>query len=532
MINTELAPTSSTLLFTMAFSSFLKRKKKGERREEKNKDSSFLFGLLKRTKRGKRREGNNQNPSLGLERYEDFTLSYEDFTLHRNLHKRYPNIHRGQGNYLYAKERGGERAFLDASCGAAVSVLGHNDERVKDAIKAQMDTGISYLSAAFWKNDAVDKISKNLIEGTERKMEKVFFACSGSEAIDSAIKLSRQYFFEKEGNGSPRVNYIARDRSYHGNTMGALSLSGFKSRRKPYESILSDKVHHVSACYPYRQQDKGESDATFVAKKAAELEAKFQELGPETVVAFIAEPVVGAALGCVPCVPGYLKAMRDVCHKHGALFILDEIMCGMGKTGTLHAWQEEDVAPDIQTVAKALAAGYEAVSAMLISKKIYEVLKNGSGEFVHGFTYEAMPKQAAACLAVQQILDEEDLLNNVVKQGKYLEEMLKAKLGDHPNVGDIRGKGLFWGLEFVKDKVTKEPFDPELGVSQQIFDLAISDPYNIFIYPGGGSVDGISGDHIIISPSYRVTKEDIDDIVTKISDVIIQVFLKIQRTRE
>lgn len=511
----------------MAFLSFLKRKNKGGGREENNKDSSFLSSLLKKTKKGKRREGNNQNLSLVQERYPDFTLSYEDFTLHRNLHKRYPEIHRGQGNYLYSEENGSVRAFFDASCGAAVSVLGYNDEIVKNAIKAQMDTGISYLPAAFWKNPAVNKISKNIIEGTDKKMEKVFFACSGSEAMDSAIKLSRQYFFEKEGEASPRVNYIARDRSYHGNTMGALSLSGFKSRRKPYESILSDNVHHVSACYPYRQQNKGESDAIFVAKKAAELEEKFQELGPETVVAFVAEPVVGAALGCVPCVPGYLKAMRDVCHKHGALFILDEVMCGMGKTGTLHAWQEEDIAPDIQTVAKALAAGYEAVSAMLISKKIYEVLKNGSGEFVHGFTYEAMPKQAAACLAVQQIFRDEDLLKNVVEKGKYLEEMLKAKLGDHAHVGDIRGKGLFWGLEFVKDKVTKEPFDPKLGVSQRIFDLAISDPYNIFIYPGGGSVDGVRGDHIIISPSYRVTKEDIDDIVSRISEVIIQVFLNI-----
>lgn len=516
----------------MAFFSLLKRKKKGERREEKRKNSSFLSSLLKRTKRGKIREGNNQNPSLGQERYEDFTISNEDFTLHRNLHKTYPEIHRGEGNYLYADEKDGVRVFFDASCGAAVSVLGHNDKRVKDAIKAQMDTGISYLSAAYWRNRGVEEASKILIQSTDCKMDKVFWACSGSEGIESGMKLTRQFFFEKEGKDTPRVNFIARDRSYHGNTMGALSLSGFKSRRKPYESILSDKVHHVSPCYPYRQQEKGETDAMFVDRKVSELEAKFQELGPETVAAFVVEPVVGAALGCVPCVPGYLRAMRDVCHKHGALFILDEVMCGMGKTGYLHAWQEEDVAPDIQIVAKALAAGYAPVSAMLVSKKIYEVLKNGSGEFAHGFTYEAMPTQAAACLAVQQIIRDEDLLKNVVEQGKYLEEGLKAKLGDHPNVGDIRGKGLFWGLEFVKDKATKEPFDPKLGVSQQIFDLAISDPYNIFIYPGGGSVDGIRGDHIIISPSYRVTKEDIDDIVGRISDVIVQVFLKIQKTRE
>lgn len=515
----------------MAFSSLLKRKKKAERGEERKKDSSFLSFLLKRTRIG-RREGNNQNPSLGQERYEDYDLPYEDFTLHRNLHKIYPEISRAQGNYLYVKEKNGDRAIFDASCGAAVSVLGYNDERVKDSIKAQMDTGISYLPAAFWRNKAVDKISKDLIQGTERKMEKVFFACSGSEVIDSAIKLCRQYFFEKEGKDSPREMFIARARSYHGNTLGALSLSGFESRRKPYERILSDKVHHVSACYPYRQQDKGESDAEFVRKKADELDAKFQELGPEKVIGFIAEPVVGAALGCVPCVPGYLKAMREVCHKYGALFILDEVMSGMGKTGWLHAWQEEDVAPDVQAVAKALAAGYQPVSAMLISKKILDVLKKGSGEFVHGYTYEAMPTQAVAALEVQRIIREENLLDNVSKQGAYLQRRLREVLGDHPNVGDIRGKGLFWGLEFVKDKETKEPFDRELEVSSQIFDLAISDPYNIFIYPGGGSVDGIRGDHIIISPSYRVTKEDIDDIVRRISDVIVQVFLKIQKTRD
>jgi len=341
--------------------------------------------------------------------------------------------------------------------------------------------------------------------------------------MEATIKLSRQYFYENDKN-TTRVNFIAREGSYHGNTIGALSVSGHVGRRAPYLSFLMDNVHHVSSCNPYRQRLENETDGSFVARKAVELEQKFQDLGPETVIGFICEPVVGAALGCVPSVPGYLKAMRAVCHRHGALFILDEVMCGMGRTGTLHAWQEEGVAPDLQTMGKGLGAGYQAIAAVLVSEKVVKALIDGTGQFVHGQTYQAMPVQAAAALEVQRIIREENLMANVAKQGAYLEKSLKDALDSHPNIGDIRGKGLFWGLELVKDKRTKEPFDPRLQVAQRIHDLAISPAFDMTVYPGTGSVDGKSGDHVILAPSYLITRKEIDHVVKTFVRVLDHLF--------
>jgi adenosylmethionine-8-amino-7-oxononanoate aminotransferase len=438
------------------------------------------------------------------------------YTFLRDLRKAYTHIQSGKGNYLITKD--GRRVF-DACSGAAVSCLGYANERVIEAIHKQLNSGTPYLASSFWANDVVEDLSKELILGTNDKMGRVYLTGSGSEAMEAAIKLSRQYFYEQDPK-TPRVNFIARDNSYHGNTLGALAVSGFPARKAPYIPLLMKNVHHVSSCYPYRQRNEGESDAAFVRRKAEELEAKFQDLGPETVVAFIVEPVVGAALGCVPYVPGYLKAMRDVCHKHGALFILDEVMCGMGRTGTLHAWQGEDVVPDLQTMAKGLGAGYQSIAALMISKKVVELIMNKSGQFIHGLTYQAMPVQAAAALEVQRIIREDKLMENVSKQGTYLGERLKVLLSNHPNVGDIRGKGLFWGLEFVKNKTTKEPFRPEDTVAQKIMELAISHPYNMTVYPGTGTVDGRRGDHIILAPSYIITKEDVDHIVDTVLAVV------------
>jgi adenosylmethionine-8-amino-7-oxononanoate aminotransferase len=226
-------------------------------------------------------------------------------------------------------------------------------------------------------------------------------------------------------------------------------------------------------------------------------------------------------------VPGYLKAMRDVCHKHGALLILDEVMSGMGRCGTLHVWQEEGVVPDLQTVAKGLGGGYQPIAAVLISERIMKTLYSGSGAFVHGQTYQGMPVQAAASLEVQRIVRKDKLVDNVRTQGALLEKMLKDLLGDHPHVGDIRGKGLFWGLEFVKDKATKEPFDPKLQVALQVHNTAISEPFNMTMYPGSGTVDGVRGDHIILAPTYICTAEDVKHIAKTAAAAINQVFSKL-----
>lgn len=443
--------------------------------------------------------------------------SSQDYSLLRNLNKVYPKIQGGEGNYLRTTDG---REIFDAAGGAAVSCLGHGNKRVINAISDQLNTGTPYLASSFWGSQVVEDLCEELVRGTDGKMARVYLTGSGSEAMEAALKLSRQYFYEQDKR-TKRVKFIARERSYHGNTLGALGVSGFLVRREPYVPFLMENVHHISPCYPYRQRLEGESDSAFVSRKAAELEAKFQELGPDTVIAFIAEPVVGAALGCVPSVPGYLKAMQDICHRHGALFILDEVMCGMGRTGTLHAWQAEPgVRPDIQTNAKGLGGGYQPIACMMVSAEVVDVLKQRSGQFIHGLTYQAMPVQAAAALEVQRIIREDSLMVNVADQGSFLGDCLQEFLGDHPHVGDIRGRGLFWGIEFVRDKATKEPFHPTLQVAQKVADLAITSPWSMTVYPGAGCVDGVRGDHIILAPPYTVTRDDIEKIAVTVADAV------------
>lgn len=442
-----------------------------------------------------------------------------EYSFQKDLNKVYPIIVHGKGNFLTSSEG---KKFFDAANGAGVSCLGYGDERVNDAIIGLLKAGTPYVGNAFFRTPVEEKLCQNLIEGTGGKMDKVFLTGSGSEAMEISLKLSRQFFFEKDNN-TPRVNFIARENSYHGNTLGALSVSGIKGRKAPYIPFMIKHVHHVSSCYRYRQSENQETDATFIARKVLELEKKFQELGPETVIAFIAEPVVGAALGCVPSVKGYLQAMKEVCHKHGALFILDEVMCGMGRTGYLHAWQAENVVPDIQTLGKGLGAGYMPIAAVLVGKRVIDVLKEGTGKFVHGQTYQAMPLQAAAALAVQQVIKDDNLLENIETQGRYLGEQLHKIIGTHKYVGDIRGRGLFWGIEFVKNKYNKEPFEPKLRVAQQIQDLALSTPYSMTVYMGTGFVDELRGDHIMVMPSYNITRDDVDEIINRLHAVILTV---------
>lgn len=301
-------------------------------------------------------------------------------------------------------------------------------------------------------------------------------------------------------------------------------MSGHVARRAPFEPVLLENRHRITACNPYRQRMAGESYTEFVARKQAELDQKFLELGPETVVAVIIEPVVGAALGCVPAVPGYLKAMQQVCHKYGALLILDEIMCGMGRTGSLHAWEQEGVVPDLQTIGKGLGGGYQPASALLVGEKVARVMEAKGKAFTHGHTYQNHPVVAAAALKVQQIIQEEDLLRNVREQGRCLESLLRQKLGEHPNVGDIRGRGLFWGVEFVRDKETKEPFDASLQVASRVQKCAQKSPHDVLVYQGQGCAGGGRGDHIMIMPAYNASTRLIEDIVDGGASAIQEVF--------
>jgi adenosylmethionine-8-amino-7-oxononanoate aminotransferase len=409
--------------------------------------------------------------------------------------------------------------ILDASGGPAVVVLGHGNERVAQAIGRQA-AQLAYTHTVFFANAPAEALAQLILGDAPGGLTHAFFVSSGSEATESALKLARQYFVEL---GQPqRTRFISRQLSYHGNTLGALSVSGHRARRALYEPLLHTNHSQVSPCFRYRYAKPAETDADYAARLAAELAAEFERVGPQNVAAFIAEPVVGAAAGCVTAVPGYFKAVRDVCDRYGALLILDEVMCGMGRTGTTHAWEQEGIVPDIQTVAKGLGGGYAPIGGIFISGRVVAALTDGSGMFVHGHTYQAHPVACAAALEVQRIIAEERLVSNVRSMGRYLERGLKSEFATHAHVGDIRGRGLFWALEFVKDKTTRESFDPKLQIAEVVKDRGLE--CGLAVYPCAGCVDGERGDQIIISPPFNVTGTDIDMIIDRLASTLKSTF--------
>lgn len=410
------------------------------------------------------------------------------------------------------------KQILDASAGAAVASIGHGNQRVKDAILRQLDE-ISYCYAPFFTTEPAERLCAFLCESTGGKMSRAFVCSSGTEAIEAAMKMARQYFLELPQPQTQRWRYIARRQSYHGNTLGALTLGGHVGRKAPYDSILAANTSHVSPCYPYRDQREGESTEDYVSRLAAELEDEFQRVGPDTVCAFVAETMSGLTLGSVPACPGYFKAMREVCDRHGALLIMDEVMSGIGRTGTLHAWEQEDVVPDLQTIAKGLGGGYQSIGALLVSRKVIDTLDNGTGAFTHSQTYQGHPVACAAAYEVQRTIKEDNLLTNVRTQGDYLGLLLRQRLGEHPHVGDIRGRGLFYGIEFVKDKKTKEPFPSAQKVSPLIHKAGMSH-YDICVLPGPGVVDGFQGDVIQIAPPYIIGREEVEMVVDRVDKAI------------
>ncbi|KAL4795664.1 pyridoxal phosphate-dependent transferase [Aspergillus venezuelensis] len=429
----------------------------------------------------------------------------------------------GTGSYLFLEDG---TKFFDSTGGAAVSCLGHGHDGVAQAMIDQLKR-VEYCHTAFFGTDVSEELATFLVESTGGKMEKVYVVSSGSEAIEAALKLARQYYLELPTPQPQRTRFIARLPSYHGITLGALSAGGHVARRQPFEPLLSTNTSHVSPCYAYRGKKDGELDEDYVQRLADELDAEFERVGPDSVCAFIAEPVVGAALGCVPSIPGYFPAIKRVCEKHGALLILDEVMSGMGRCGTLHAWEQEGVVPDLQTIGKALGGGYAPVSALLISGKVVDAIDKGTGAFRHGQTYQGHPVSCAAALAVQRVIRDEGLLENVKSMGKYMEERLKGALEGMEHVGDIRGKGLFWGIELVKNKSTKEPFDTEDAIAFKIQETGLKPEFAISLYCSSGTVDGIRGDHFILAPAYNVSREEIDIIVETTAKVLEEVFKNI-----
>jgi len=406
------------------------------------------------------------------------------------------------------------KRYIDACGGAAVSCLGHSNQRVIDAIKRQVQQ-LPYAHTSFFTTDVAEELADRLVAAAPAGLEHVYFVSGGSEAIEAALKLARQYFVEK--GELQRRHFIARRQSYHGNTLGALAIGGNAWRREPFLPLLIE-AHHVSPCYAYRDQHVGETDEAYAQRLADELEQKIVELGAENVAAFVAETVVGATAGAVPPVRTYLKKIRAVCDKYGVLLILDEIMSGMGRTGYLFACDEDEVAPDLLTIAKGLGAGYQPIGATLVSDRIYRTIVDGSGFFQHGHTYLGHATACAAALEVQRVIAEEKLLDNVKARGEQLRASLRAHYGAHPHVGDVRGRGLFVGVELVRDRDSKAAFDPALKLHAAVKREAMQ--RGLMVYPMGGTIDGVNGDHILVAPPFVCTAQQIDTIVERLSGAI------------
>ncbi|MGH7049695.1 MAG: aspartate aminotransferase family protein [Acetobacteraceae bacterium] len=432
--------------------------------------------------------------------------------LHRSLAAPPPMVESGHGIWLRLASG---QEVIDGSGGAAVACLGHGEPRVIAAIAGQ-SRRIAYAHTWLFASQAAEDLAAWLLAGEPGDLTHAFFVSSGSEGMEAALKLARQYFVER---GEPhRTRIIARRQSYHGNTLGALAAGGNMARRALYEPLLAPVFSHVSPCFAYRFQDRDESDAAYVDRLAGELEAEFERLGPGNVIAFCAEPVVGATAGCVPAVAGYFRRVREICDRHGALLILDEVMCGMGRTGSLHAWEQVGVAPDIQVIAKGLGGGYQPIGGILIGRRIVETLRHGSGSFMHGHTYQAHPVACAAALAVQLVIAEDDLLANVRVMGARLAAGLTARFGNHPHVGDIRGRGLFQALEFVRDRGSREPFPVPLKLHERVKNEALA--RGLAIYPMGGTIDGTNGNHVIVAPPYIIDEGGIDMIVERLGEAV------------
>ncbi len=417
----------------------------------------------------------------------------------------------GEGCWIIDAEG---RRYLDGSGGAAVSSLGHSCERVREAIRRQLDA-IAFAHTGFFTSEPAERLADMLVARAPEGIERVWLVSGGSEAVESAIKLARQYFVERGEPG--RFRLIARRQSYHGNTLGALAAGGNMWRRAAFDPLLIE-THHIAPCYPYRERREGESLEAYGRRAADELEAAIERLGPETVMAFIAEPVVGATAGALVPAPGYFRRIREICDRHGILLILDEVMCGAGRTGSFFACEQEGVRPDILTMAKGLGAGYQPIGAMLCSGEIYRTIAEGSGFFQHGHTYMGHPVAAAAACAVIDEIDAADLLPRVRARGAALEARLRAAFGDHPHVGDIRGRGLFQALEFVADRESKRPFPPETRLAARLKARAMAE--GLICYPMPGTIDGREGHHVLLAPPFIISEEELDELVARLGRAI------------
>ena len=430
---------------------------------------------------------------------------------HRSLLTTPPVAVRGQG--LWLEDAAGQR-YIDASGGAAVSCLGHGHPDVLAAMHRQIDQ-LAYAHTSFFTTEVAEQLADQLVRTAPAGMSHAYFVSGGSEAVEAALKMARQYYLEI---GQPeRSHFIARRQSYHGNTLGALAVGGNEWRRRQFAPLLID-VTHVSPCYPYRDLQPGETPEAYGQRLARELDEAIQRVGPAKVLAFIAETVGGATAGVLVPVPGYLKAVREVCDRHGVLLILDEVMCGMGRTGTLHACEQDGVVPDLMTIAKGLGGGYQPIGAVLAQRRIVQALSRGTGFFQHGHTYLGHAVACAAALAVQQVIERDGVLQKVKRDASVLQALLADKFKNHPHVGDIRGRGFFWGIELVQDRASKAPFDPARRLHAKVKAAAFA--RGLLVYPMGGTVDGCYGDHILLAPPFIASQDELAQIVSRLAEAL------------
>jgi adenosylmethionine-8-amino-7-oxononanoate aminotransferase len=431
--------------------------------------------------------------------------------IHRNLRQTPPTAVSAQG--LLVRDSGGN-TYMDASGGAAVSSLGHGHPDIINAMHRQIDR-LAYAHTAFFTTEAAEELAERLAAGAPRGLTEVYFVSGGSEAMETAMKLARQYFVE---TGRPeRTTFIARRQSYHGNTLGALAVGGNEFRRRHFAPLLID-VPHVSPCYEYRGRAEGQPVDAYTAGLLDELEAAILATGPEKVIAFCAETVVGATGGAIPPTPGYFAGVRALCDHYGILLLADEVMCGMGRCGTMYAIEQEGVVPDIITIAKGLGAGYQPIGAVLAQAALVDQLRQRSGAFQHGHTYIGHPVAAAAALAVQKVIERDGLLAQVRMRGESLRRLLQDAFGTHEQVGDIRGRGLFMALELVRERATRQPFAPERKLHAAVKKQAME--RGLMVYPMGGTVDGQHGDHILLAPPFIASEAELGEIVARLADAL------------
>lgn len=436
------------------------------------------------------------------------------YVFHRHCHAKLPTIARGEGVYLFDSQG---NQYLDACGGAAVSNLGHSHQAVKQAMLDQIEK-VPFAHTGFFTSEVSEQLAELICQQMPSQFNHVYLVCGGSEAVESALKMARQYFVEC---GKPeKKQFIARQQSYHGNTLGALAVGGNEWRREPFKPILHPS-HHIAPCYAYRHQREGESELDYSLRAANELEAKILELGSDNVMAFVAEPIVGATAGAVPATLGYFKRIREICDRYDVLLIMDEVMCGVGRSGSFFAFEQEQAVPDLVCMAKGLGAGYQPIGAVVANDRVYQAIASGSGFFQHGHTFMAHPVACAAAVATIRTIGDQKLLQAVNQQGAMLKRELESALSDFPYIGDIRGKGLFLGIELVADKVSKIPLPNSILADKKIKHQAMKN--GLMCYPMGGTIDGVNGHHILLAPPFIIERSHIDELVEKLTRTLREV---------